>query len=340
MAKENTALNFPYPWFGEYWQRLIHQAQYESSKSNALLFISGKWIGVAQLLRLWVQTQLCETVEPPNLACGKCHSCRLFSGHSHSDYMEVSSSQSNSVIGIDAVREIHKFVATTPLIAQSRIVFIEQAEKMTLNASNALLKVLEEPPPSTIFIMNTSHVRQVLPTVRSRCRKIFFPHPNLRDVDQWYKNQQVDDPVALNIFGKTPLLLESEIDKDFWSQRQRWCQNILSLKYNARQLSQEIQKTGFYTGLLSIMALLRDLIRVKCGADLLENVDFSKQIEEIGPQANLDVLYACMDGLQFLMQVMESGVNQALQLEYIFCLLRSAFRNEFPLSNSGVNLCH
>ncbi len=90
----------------------------------------------------------------------------------HADFIVLEAQ--GKTIGIEPVRQVAKQVNVRPLEGGRRVVLIDDAEKMTPEAQNALLKTLEEPPENNIFILVTSRTDLLLPTIMSRCEKLFF----------------------------------------------------------------------------------------------------------------------------------------------------------------------
>ncbi|TBV82274.1 MAG: DNA polymerase III subunit delta' [Desulfobulbaceae bacterium] len=107
-------------------------------------------------------------------ACGACPSCRKFASGNHPDFMEIL--PEGAAIKIEQIREIKKALVFPPLEAGNRVVLLAEVHTMRREAANSLLKVLEEPPPSTIFILTGDEAGGILPTIVSRCQVIpFFP---------------------------------------------------------------------------------------------------------------------------------------------------------------------
>ncbi len=108
-------------------------------------------------------------------ACGRCSSCKKIEEGMHPDVLVVGSDRSESVIKVDTVRaSILKFVSLRRFEGRYRVVIIVDAERFHPSAANALLKTLEEPPPGTIFVLTAANLNALLPTIRSRCQKIYF----------------------------------------------------------------------------------------------------------------------------------------------------------------------
>ena len=108
---------------------------------------------------------LCEN----NYACDKCYSCHSFNNKNNPDVFYIKPSKTNS-IGIDDIREqIKNQVNIKPYICDYKIFILEDADKMTIPAQNALLKILEEPPSFVIFFLLGENKKNFLPTIISRC---------------------------------------------------------------------------------------------------------------------------------------------------------------------------
>src|SRR6266446_5695569 len=118
-----------------------------------------------------------ETVD----ACGRCAACKRISRGVHPDVLIVEPGDSGS-IKIDQVRDIDDRAAYRPFEGRRRAVIIDDADALVPAAQNALLKTLEEPPPSSVFILVTARPDSLLPTVRSRCSQIRFARLTSADV--------------------------------------------------------------------------------------------------------------------------------------------------------------
>jgi DNA polymerase-3 subunit delta' len=128
-----------------------------------------------------------ENRQPSGLPCGECRPCRLIAAGNHADYVEIGigdtlcrpragasdhSHETTRNILICQVRGLIDLVSRFPLEAAVRVVVIEPAEKLTPDAQNALLKVLEEPPGRTAIVLITSAPQDLLETIVSRCRRV------------------------------------------------------------------------------------------------------------------------------------------------------------------------
>jgi DNA polymerase-3 subunit delta' len=106
-------------------------------------------------------------------ACGRCSACLRIARGVHPDVLVVEPGDSGS-IKIEQVRDVIDSAMYRPFEGKRRVVIVDEADALVPAAQNALLKTLEEPPPSSVFILVTSRPDVLLPTVRSRCPQLRF----------------------------------------------------------------------------------------------------------------------------------------------------------------------
>ncbi len=94
---------------------------------------------------------------------------------------------------IDAIREVKQFLSLTPFAGTAKIAIIDHAEKLTEEAQNALLKMLEEPNRSSICMLITSSPDSLLPTILSRCQQFFFPAHGRKVYDEFFENSKLSE---------------------------------------------------------------------------------------------------------------------------------------------------
>src|SRR5438445_719707 len=114
-------------------------------------------------------------------ACGKCAACKRIARGVHPDVLTVEPGDSGS-IKIEQVRDIVDRAAYRPFEGRRRVVIVDEADALVAPAQNALLKTLEEPPPSSVFFLITSRPDALLPTVQSRCPRLRFRPLDAHDV--------------------------------------------------------------------------------------------------------------------------------------------------------------
>lgn len=103
----------------------------------------------------------------------KCRSCMMFEDNNHSDYYEINKENSET-IKIDEIRSLQEKIYEKPITSSKKVYVINNAENMTKEAQNCLLKTLEEPPEFACIILVTNNENALLTTIKSRCAKILF----------------------------------------------------------------------------------------------------------------------------------------------------------------------
>jgi DNA polymerase-3 subunit delta' len=118
-------------------------------------------------------------------ACGSCRSCQQITSRIHPDFfvIEPDSELATPQIKIEQIREIEQQIMYRPLIGERKICLIDDADRMTIGAANALLKTLEEPPAHSLFILISSRPAALPATIRSRCQSLRFATPSRTQVE-------------------------------------------------------------------------------------------------------------------------------------------------------------
>ena len=203
------------------WQKndLVRLQELRKRPPHGLLFKGSKGIGKFDLAMNFAQSLLCQHPDESGFACGQCASCHWFEQESHPDFRllqpEVlsldgeeteSGKKPSKQISVDQVRGLTDFVGMSAHQGGRRVVVIHPAEAMNINAANALLKNLEEPPKGMLFILVSHKPQQLLPTILSRCLSFALPAPDAASAMLWLKEQGVKNPSeALATSGFAPL---------------------------------------------------------------------------------------------------------------------------------------
>jgi len=155
------------PWHGTQWQRFLSQLD-SGQFPHALLLAGPAHCGKSQLALALGRLLLC--ANPRKANCGYCHACELSASGAHGDFRWVAPKDNSRVIKVDQVRGAVEFATKTPTFGKRKVIVLHPADTMNLNACNALLKSLEEPPGNTHWLLVADRVVALPATVRSRCQ--------------------------------------------------------------------------------------------------------------------------------------------------------------------------
>lgn len=195
------------PWFQDVaTQFLAHRDE----MPHAWLFSGAMGIGKFQLGSFLAASLLCEQPLPNGYACLDCAACQWFSQGNHPDVRYIypaelhaslfpanvgtEPTEKSQEIRIEQFRALDNWFHASTHRAGYRVVVIYPAQQMNRVVANALLKGLEEPAPRTVFLLMTSRLPDLLPTIRSRCRLVNLPSPDSQAASQWLRQQGLNQP--------------------------------------------------------------------------------------------------------------------------------------------------
>ena len=166
-------------WLQKEYQQLLSLKE-SRALSHAILIIGPEGVGQEVLSSQFAIDLMCER---SSNACGVCHSCELMKANTHPDFYVIDGRIES--IKVDQIRTLSKKVSQKSQVGKTKVLHMMHVQNMNANASNALLKILEEPPSGTFFLLTAFQAASLLPTIRSRCLLVNVPTPNQLEVREW-----------------------------------------------------------------------------------------------------------------------------------------------------------
>ena len=161
--------------------RILKNAIKSDKVAHAYIFAGPRGVGKTTVARILAKALNC--VNPVDgEPCGECENCKAITKGNFPDLIEIDAASNR---GIDDIRQLKESVSYAPIKGKYKVYIIDEAHMLTKEAFNALLKTLEEPPPRTVFVLCTTELDRIIPTIQSRCQRIIFKKlPEKRIIEQ------------------------------------------------------------------------------------------------------------------------------------------------------------
>jgi DNA polymerase-3 subunit delta' len=302
---------------------------------HALVFTGIDGIGKQTTARAFAMACNCEDPQPFSAsssetspaarinACGQCRSCRRILSDNHPDILHLR--PSGNMIRIAVIRDLIQQLTIKPFEQGNRVVIIAGSDTMNMEASNALLKILEEPPENTLLILTAQQTADLLPTIASRCQQIRFS-PLPRDV--LIGLLTADDALTMEEARAAAALAEGSYTHALkmvqagWIPRRDWLANELS-RLDGRSTTAKLalaEKLADGKKLLPdtlawLMTWYRDLIVFPFQPEQIVNSDLCHQVRAEAAKTSPQALIDRMKAVQRARQHLAANANPRLTME-------------------------
>lgn len=302
--------------------------------AHAYLFIGPEGVGKHLTALTLAKAMNCQSPPEAGDCCEKCPSCIKVNSSNHADVIAVE--PEGEFIKIDQVREIQKRLRFRPMEGGRRACIIDPADQMKAEASNALLKILEEPPRDTHLLLITARPHQLLSTILSRCQWVKFKPLSQPDIAQILKKDKGLDEEKARFYASLAggsagqaVSLSARVD---FQKRLDWLQVFSDLPQKSTEevfetcerLAKEEEEIGDLMDLWKIW--VRDLTVFKVQGDRtkegLINHDLLSTVEKDAAKSTFDRLEGIFSLISEVQRSLAYNVNKQLALETLMLEIR------------------
>lgn len=320
---------------------------------NSMLFAGDEGVGKLQFALELARSFIC--TEPKGEACGVCAACsrvdafvipestdktkdefkKVFFG-GHSDIGKVVTYK--RTILVDAIRDLERNANFLPYEAKARFFIVDDADKMNDEASNALLKTLEEPPPTTHIFLITSRPDSLLPTIRSRCQTLRFAPVAEDEIGKFLIEERAFSPDEARLAAR---LSRGSIGravsinvKKFRASRERMLGvitnvietgNRAALLQIAETMNDAKNKDAFEDNLDILQSLIHDIWTMRVGGDTtrIVNTDLSEKLASLAEYSGSADLPAWLEAIDAMRGNLTVNINRKIAADALFVSMAS-----------------
>ena len=313
--------------------KYISSAVENNRVSHAYILNGERGSGKKMLANLFAMTLLCETGD--NEPCGKCHSCKQAESGNHPDIIRVTHEKPNSISVDDIRTQVNNTVDIKPYQGPYKVYIIPQADMMTPQAQNAILKTIEEPPSYAVFLLLTENAETLLPTINSRC--VMLKLRNIKDTlikKYLMENLEIPDykadmctAFAQGNMGRAIMLANSDHFNEIREEAVQLLKHISEMDLNeivAAVKNISVYKLEITDYLDIIMIWYRDVLLYKATKEI-DKVVFKDQLQSIKEQARK----SSYEGIELILESLEkakarlkANVNFDLVMELLFLTIK------------------
>ena len=313
--------------------KYISSAVENNRVSHAYILNGERGSGKKMLANLFAMTLLCETGD--NEPCGKCHSCKQAESGNHPDIIRVTHEKPNSISVDDIRTQVNNTVDIKPYQGPYKVYIIPQADMMTPQAQNAILKTIEEPPSYAVFLLLTENAETLLPTINSRC--VMLKLRNIKDTlikKYLMENLEIPDykadmctAFAQGNMGRAIMLANSDHFNEIREEAVQLLKHISEMELNeivAAVKNISVYKLEITDYLDIIMIWYRDVLLYKATKEI-DKVVFKDQLQSIKEQARKSSyvgIELILESLEKAKARLKANVNFDLVMELLFLTIK------------------
>lgn len=315
--------------------KYISSAVQADAVSHAYILNGERGSGKRLLANLFAMSLQCQNREADGEACGKCQSCKQAQNGNQPDIIKVTHEKPNTISVDDIRTQVNNDIVIKPYSSKYKIYIIPEADLMSAQAQNALLKTIEEPPEYAVIMLLTENAEALLPTIRSRC--VMMKLRNIKDqLVKKYLMEQMEIPdykadvcvaFAQGNMGKAIMLATSEYFNEIKEEVVHLLRNIDEM--NVSELMDAVKKCMTYkmeiNDYLDMIAIwYRDVLIYKATKNV-DRVVFSDQLRYIKARASkssYEGIENILDAIEKAKARLKANVNFELTMELLLLTIK------------------
>lgn len=321
-----------WPVVGHEWAvALLRRSLAEGRVGHAYLITGSPQIGKTTLAQTFARALNCAYPEADGRPCGACRSCHLVSEGNHPDVQVIE--PDGVYLKIGQIRALQHQVALSPVEGRWKVYILREMERATAEASNALLKTLEEPPSHVVLILTASEAAALLPTIVSRCQPIPLRPLSRRVVEQalvdrWQVPLEQASLLANLSGGRLGWAVEASRKPSVLERRSQRLDELQELVRQGRaERFAHAERLGRDPAILrELMALWltwwRDLLLVTHGsAAALTHQDRNTELHQLAEKLQPEQACRAVDAIRAAIRGLDSHANPRLTVEVLMLSL-------------------
>ncbi len=306
---------------------ILSKALQRNRVPHSLLFVGPE--GVGKMETALVVAKALNCLQKFDDSCEECTSCVAINKKNFPDVMEVSPQK--DVIKIEQMRLLKSTAYLKPMVGKKRVFIISDAEKMREEASNSLLKILEEPPSFSHIFLCTNNPYLILPTIKSRCQVLSFAPVFKEDIEKVLleKGYEAEQARVISLVVRGNLKYALNLDwEDLQEKRQKAWQVLFALikKENASVFLKEFSSSRFLgrQEIEQIFEFLssfcRDIVLIKEEGDLshIMNPDYGQDLREVSRLLSLEHTLDFLRKIDYSLYALQKNLNVNLLISSLF----------------------
>jgi DNA polymerase-3 subunit delta' len=314
----------------------LHTALKSNRLPQAYIFYGPEGIGKASMALLLAKALNCSSFNGD--ICDKCNSCYKIEKRIHPD-VQIFHPEGKE-ISIEQMRYLSNQINLKPFEGKFKVYIIDPAEQMSIEAANALLKTLEEPPANSLIILIATHLSALLPTIRSRCQLLHFSTISGRELERILREKyQFKSKEALSLShlsaGSLGRALNINLGESYEKRKRElfFLQSLSSgeeLGIILERIDELKDKQSIDELLQILFSITRDLLVLSLTKDksLLINIDLEEDLKTFSNRFTLEIVLSIMSEIHYTMKAIEENVNRKVAIEALLFRIINFFGKE------------